>query len=367
MVAVNGKVRSVQARRIPELLLMLLCCFEFCPAQNGDLKKPDRDIFRCVVGFDRTDREDCGPHSDWYAYVFVGSISAIHAAAGGEKELVITPEEVFHGVPENPINVLTVRGECLPKLAVGDGWLFSLRKEEGKQPILEYGTFDSGPVADEQSRIETLRRLQQLGDSAILRGRVTREMFGSEDDGVPRARVIARRQSDDALFTSTSGAHGDYEFQPLPPGNYQIDVDPIEAFHPAGSFIELKEGQCWWLSLYNSPEAQIAGHVRRIDGSPVAGATIVLTNADDSLFYTDSTDSDGRFGFDGLDPGEYVAGLRPLGSPPAKIAGCAGGCADKIPTVSLYYRNETNRSGAFVIKLATDEKREDIDFIVPAP
>jgi hypothetical protein len=67
-----------------------------------------------------------------------------------------------------------------------------------------------------------------------------------------------------------SGAHGKYEFQPLPAGDYEIDVKSIGTFHPAGSFIDLKDGQCWLLPLFNSPEAQIAGHVRMDDDSPVA-------------------------------------------------------------------------------------------------
>lgn len=41
-----------------------------------------------------------------------------------------------------------------------------------------------------------------------------------------------------------SGAHGKYEFQPLPAGDYEIDVKSIGTFHPAGSFIDLKDGQC---------------------------------------------------------------------------------------------------------------------------
>jgi len=55
---------------------------------------------------------------------------------------------------------------------------------------------------------------------------------------------------------------------------------------------------------------------------------------------------------------------RPLASfrPPA--ASTPGACS--IPKASLYYSGMRNRADAFVINLATDEKRDDIDFTIPA-
>lgn len=42
-----------------------------------------------------SDLNDCGFRSDWYAYIFVGSISAVVPADEDEKKVQITPEEVF--------------------------------------------------------------------------------------------------------------------------------------------------------------------------------------------------------------------------------------------------------------------------------
>jgi hypothetical protein len=75
----------------------------------------------------------------------------------------ITPEEVFHGDPPTPLTVLTSQGLCLPKLAVGDRWLFSLPKEAGKPIVLDYYGNDSRPVVNAQKQIKTLRRLKTIG------------------------------------------------------------------------------------------------------------------------------------------------------------------------------------------------------------
>jgi hypothetical protein len=66
--------------------------------------------------------------SDWYAYVFVGSISAVASIEDDEKEIQIVPEEIFHGKPANPLIVKTSQAACLPKLAAGERWLFFLVK-----------------------------------------------------------------------------------------------------------------------------------------------------------------------------------------------------------------------------------------------
>src|SRR5215475_10870485 len=141
-------------------------------AQIDVVRRIDGKEVECLHSGLMSDLDDCGFKSDWYAYVFVGSISAIVPADKDEKNIQITPEEVFHGEPSTPLTVLTSQGLCLPKLAVGDRWLFFLRKEPGKPIVLDYYGNDSRPVADAQEQIETLRRLMTIGDFGLLRGSV---------------------------------------------------------------------------------------------------------------------------------------------------------------------------------------------------
>ena len=65
-----------------------------------------------------------------------------------------------------------------------------------------------------------------------------------------------------------------------------------------------------------------------------------------------------------LSAGKYVVGIGQPGVPTWEPAGCSGACS--IPKASLYYSGMRNRADAFVINLATDEKRDDIDFTIPA-
>jgi Carboxypeptidase regulatory-like domain len=107
--------------------------------------------------------------------------------------------------------------------------------------------------------------------------------------------------------------------------------------------------------------AQMSGHVRHSDGSSMPNVGVILIDANG--YNTARTDASGKFKFDDLKPGDYVVGINLPGAPAWKYD-CGAG-ASEIPPASLYYNGVTERSDALVIKLATDEKRHDIDFIAP--
>jgi Carboxypeptidase regulatory-like domain len=334
-------------------------------AQIDEFRKVDGKTIECLHSGLMSDLKDCGFHADWYAYVFVGSISAITPAAGEEKKIQITPEEIFHGEPPTPLTILTSQGACLPQIKVGDRWIFFLRKEDGKPIVLDYYGNISRPVANSQEQIETLRRLQTIGDFAILRGQVLRGPSFSERKPVPDARVVAHRVSDNSQFSTTAGTDGSYEFQPLPPGKYTLTVDPIGSFRPDDDGVDLTRGACWDVTLSRSPHAQLDGHVRHTDGSPVADVHVFIMREDEKGFDSNTSDEHGYFRFDSLRPGKYVVGISAPGAPAWNYAAC-GGAGCEAPPISLYYPGMQNRSGALDISLKTDEKRNDIDFAIPS-
>jgi len=193
-----------------------------------------------------TDLRDCGVRADWYAYVFVGSIRSIKPARNSEKELELVPEESFGSKPPSPLTVLTSQGDCL-ELTVGSRWLFRLRHEQGKPIILDYAG-GSTPIKYAQGQIVMLRRLRAMPDRGFLRGDVQRgPMF--RERPVPHARVIAKRTSDDRHFVAIADATGHYEFEPLPPGTYNVTADSKAAFEPDDSGLEVAGGACWDLTL----------------------------------------------------------------------------------------------------------------------
>ena len=327
----------------------------------GTFEKDGKTV-TCMHSGLMSDLNDCGAQSDWYTYVFVGSISRITPAKDDEKKIQIIPEEVFHGEPASPLTVLTSQAPCLPDLAVGDRWLFFLRKQDGKAITLDFYGNDSRPVAYAQAQIKTLRRLQTIGDFGILRGKVVRGGY-LERKAVPNARVVARRASDNTQFVATTDSDGHYEFPPVPPGEYNLTADPVGLFQVDKGWADVTRGSCWHVTLSRSPHAELGGHVRRSDGPPLPEVDILIMREDEEWFTTAKADERGYFHVDSLQPGKYVIGINLPGAPAWKVGGGAGAGLD-IPPASLYYPGVQSRSAALAITLAGDEKRDDIDFAV---
>lgn len=331
-------------------------------AQLVSLQEIDGKTIACMRSGLSSDIRVCGV-PPWDTYVFVGSISAITPAIDDEKQLQIVPEEIFFGEPPNPLMVETSQAACRPKLAVGERWLFFLKKEGDRPIVLDVYSDDSQPLSRAQAQLETLRRLKTIGDFALLRGEV-RQGPSWDGKGISGARVIAHREAGNLQFSVTTGAEGRYEFPPLPPGSYKLTVDPVGPFRADDSEMELKRGECYDLALSRSPHAQIGGHVRHPDGSPVAHAHVILIWQDETGYATTESDENGHFLFDSMRGGKYVVGIKLPGTPPWKDSTAAGAGVD-IPKASLYYPGLRKRSDAPAIELETDEKRDDIDFVIP--
>jgi hypothetical protein len=363
------------------LLLPLLAWSTLCVAQQTPTNKTDDHIFECTITYDGpANYFDCGLDKLNNAYVFVGTISAVHPAPEKEKYVEIVPNEVFLGDPGHSITALTSQASCFMHLEPGQQWLFYLRNIDG-QIILDGNNIHmqvSVPVSEASSRLKTLRRLKNMVGTGLLRGRVVRELNASssnDDDGskkedpnaVSGAHITAVRESDQATFSTISGIDGSYEFPPLPVGDYEVNVDPISGFHPVGSAAFIEEGECRILILYNTSEARISGHVRWHDGKPAVNADVLLIDDDGYGFNTKTTNEEGGFDFSDWEPGSYVVGARLPGAPELKVGGCGGaGCEDYLPADIYYFGNTALRNTALVIKLGVDEKRDDVEIVLPA-
>lgn len=372
--AIYRQFRPMQFRYALAVVVVVLSCLGAAAPVIVVVKEVGGKTIQCMHSGLSSGLNDCGA-PDWYAYVFVGSIASITPAAKDEEWIQIIPEEVFKGEPPTPITVITQQAACLPTLSVGDRWLFFLRSSTNDNPILlDYYGNDSLPVAGAHEQIETLRHLKSIGDLGILRGRVMRDcrvcsapkgFEFADGTAVPNAGVVAHRLSDNAQFVATTDSDGRYEFQPLTPGKYKLAVDPIGSFRPADSEIEVKRGGCWDLTLSSSQppaRARISGRVQFSDGSPVPKAGVLVTSEDGSWWQIFNADAAGHFHFDSLRPGKYVVGVNLPIAPPWKYG--AAGTGDP-PAALQYYPGAPNRSAALVIVLADDEKRDDVDFIVP--
>jgi hypothetical protein len=64
-------------------------------AQLVSIRDVDGKRVMCMRSGFWSNLRDCGVQSDWYTFVFVGSISAVGKAPNSEQKVQIVPEEVF--------------------------------------------------------------------------------------------------------------------------------------------------------------------------------------------------------------------------------------------------------------------------------
>jgi hypothetical protein len=359
--ALGEKVPAILLPCLLFLIVIALFCIDTAEAERIELRIVGDKTITCMRSGLMSDLNNCAK-PDWYTCIFVGFISSITPYENDEKQIQITPEEIFYGTPISPLAVRTSQGECLPKLVVGDRWLFFLRNENGKPMVLDYYGNDSRPIADAEEQIKTFRRLKSTANRGIERGRVLKGFSFSDRKAVSNAQVIARRLSDDVQFLTKTDDDGRYEFEPLPSGKYQLSAQPIGSFQPDNIEIEVSGGSCWDRVLTRSPHIQIGGHIKRSDGSPVPQVEVLLIDENESLWNVIKANDRGHFQIDWLNPGEYVIGINLPGAPPWESRGGAG---IRPPAASMYYPGVLDRSKATIITLAPDEKRDDIDFIAP--
>lgn len=112
------------------VLAAVLSLFGIAPGQIIDFRQIGDKMVTCTHSGLTSALKDCGVRSDWYEYVFVGSISAVRSIHDEEKEIQITPQEVFGGKPANPFIIQTSQAPCVPEVASGtSGFSFCGKKQ----------------------------------------------------------------------------------------------------------------------------------------------------------------------------------------------------------------------------------------------
>jgi hypothetical protein len=182
-------------------------------------------------------------------------------------------------------------------------------------------------------------RAAPLTGTGSIRGRIT-----AADTGAPLRRAIVHLGGSPKMRATYTDYEGRYEFKDLPPGTYNLSVNP--GSHRAGyqstpygaspsSFgfnmrpkpIELADGQrIDNLDVALLRTGVITGRVTDADGQPAArvqvGAWLVRPGSDPAQTSSAQTDDLGQFRLFNLMPGDYFLVANPsMGGGPAEIQG----------------------------------------------
>jgi hypothetical protein len=359
-------MRTMPARKFSFLALMLPSCLVgyLVPllegqimVQHGDLGSPDS--YSCDLSGLKGMGSDCGTKYD--EMVFTAEILSIVSAPSDEFRLTLRPKTIFKGTPTVGMEIQTSQLRCLPAMKIGDSWLFSLyRDEKSKELVVNFGS-RSGPETEESHQIDSLRRLAGLDAAGVVKGRAyfdrgTRE-GGQEQFPSVNHTIILTRVEDGQKFKALTNKKGEFEFDPVPAGKYDLDPNTRPGLWTmwSGGFNVEPHG-CTAFDLDFQVDGQIAGRLVFPGGVDPSKWQVNVTPADDPWVVPASawTDDSGRFVLHGLSPGKYFVVFERT----EKRNG-------PNLRVDLFAPGTANRANAQVIELGKATRVEGIELVVP--
>lgn len=352
-------------RKLLFLVLILPSCLvgHFAPLlegqiviMHGDPGSPDS--YSCAVSGLKGMGSDCGTKYD--EMVFTAKILSVDPAPNDELRLTLRPETIFKGTPTLGMEILAAQWRCLPAIKTGDSWLFSLyRDKESKGLIVNYGS-RSGPEAEESQQIDSLRRLAGLDATGVVKGRAYSEREASDgwlEHPSVNHTIILTRADDGRKFKALTNQKGEFEFDPLPAGKYDLDPNTKRGVWTmwSGEF-DVEPHGCTDFDLDFHMDGQIAGRLVFPGGVDPSTWEVEVTPADDPGVVPASawTDNTGRFVLHGLSPGRYIVMFEKTDM-------------RKGPNlhVDLFAPGTPNRANAQIIELGKATRVEGIELVVP--
>jgi hypothetical protein len=358
---------TMPSRKFPLLVLTLSGCLVgyLAPPLDGQIVEMhgfpgSPDSYACALSGLKGMGSDCGTKYD--EMVLTAEIVSIAPAPNKELRLTLRPQTVFKGTPTEGMQILTAQHRCLPEMKTGDSWLFSLyRDQQSKELIVNYGS-RSGPESEESQQISFLRRLAGLGAAGVVKGHAY--TYQETEDGVREPvpsvnqTIILTRVEGGQMFKTLTDQNGDFEFEPVPAGKYNLDPNTKPGLWTmwSGGF-ELDPHGCTAFDLDFQVDGEIAGRLVFPTGVNPSQWEIQVTPSDDPGVVSDSawTDDAGRFVLHGLSPGKYIVEFEKT----EKRVG---------PNlhVDLFAPGTQDRANAQVIELGKATTVEGIELIVPS-
>src|SRR5271166_3559443 len=344
--------------RLPHLICWSILTMAILPRLSAQITEEPQyhgKAVGCVhSGFVHTNGTDCGTQG--YARVFTGTVKSAFDIGETDKLLQLIPEEVFLGDSASEVMAVTDQACLRHEILGGQKWLFYLYRDTKTNGLVLGYDSPSKPIAEAQDDIVRLRHLRTLGDSGLLAGTLIRVVSKNpwKFARVPNRKIVIRRASDGAEFTSETDGNGHYELE-VPPNSYTVSANIQEGLWAPETNTSVRRGSCVAVGFLLHTDGRISGTVSTADGKSAryAQVQIVPLSAEDQSF-TVTTDADGHFEVGGREAGRYFVG--------------AGGAANAGSTQwkpSIYYPGVPTKDQAQAIDLGEGQWRAEVKIKLP--
>lgn len=283
-------------------------------------------------------------------------------------------EEVFSGAIGRKVDIHsgTGGGDCGYWFKRGERYVVYAHGDAKKG----YGTSictRTRPVADATEDLSYLRQLPPKGTGGRLYGIVAKPNYDAaagEADGVERKPIglpgitVTAKHARGGKLTAVTDAEGNYEFNALKPGEYEVQADLPDYYYRdeySVRKLHIADRGCGIEHFAAIVNGRVSGRVVDAEGKAVSGIEVGLVSADVEEVYspfrehgTDYTNDEGRFEIERMPPGRYLLGVNLENSPNAEH-----------PYPRTYYPGVAGRAEASVIEIGLGQKQSVRELRLP--
>jgi 5-hydroxyisourate hydrolase-like protein (transthyretin family) len=314
--------------------------------------------------------------------VFVGAVvgeSKFVVEEAGYKHTMrlvrLAVEQPLRGVEAAEVEVATGwgGGDCGYEFHRGMRYVVYADRDEKDGRLFTSMCTRTRLLAEADEDLAFVRGLGAAEPTGAVFGEVhRRNYFWKEGDLTykPVAGAEVTIEGADASRDLKTDADGLFRAEGLAPGKYRVTMKV-----PPGLFYETAEGEkrtivkdvelaargCAQAGFYLESDTRVSGRVLEASGKPAVNIPIQMRGAspassNGNTFLYAKTDAEGRFEFKAVPPGEYLLGVRVLGS-----------LGQPLPYPRTYFPGTPSRDAAGVVKVKEGERLGDLEMRLPAP
>ena len=243
----------------------------------------------------------------------------------GQRLVRFTQTEVYRGVTENTLEVLTGSGggDCGYSFKVGESYLVYAYRNPKDNKLYASICSRTRLLSEATEDLDFIRGLAKTEGGGTIYGLVNsfrrvRTADGNQQPPGPLAGVAVTIEGSGKTLKLLTDVKGEFRSSSLPSGNYSVRVTAPEGLWPANTErkVKIEDKGCAALQFSLEPDTSLSGKVLDESGGPASKimvdlmpSSLINDRAQSGNLFV-QTDDEGRFEFRSIPPGEYYLGIR---------------------------------------------------------
>jgi hypothetical protein len=285
-----------------------------------------------------------------------------------------TMEESFRGINSNEVEVITGLGggDCGFQFKHGERYLVYARRDPKTNRLSTSICGRTRSLAEAAEDLQYFRSLPNAPPGGVIFGNVVKRNNAFQEGAlpflpIPGADITIERESEE--HSVRSDAQGIFRVSGLKPGSYKVKLKLPPGLtrgdlkdEDAGiveNELKVENFGCAETGFYLESDTRVKGQAVDDTGKPVTSLHLSMRGAakdKSNVFLSTETDTEGRFEFKTVPPGDYLLGFRITSNPNATS-----------PYPRTYYPGVPLKAQATIITVKEGDTVKNLELRLPPP